>query len=475
MYGLTLQYIAQETGGKLIAHEKFYAYEPIGASIDTRTLSKGELFFAIAGEKTDGHEYLKQAMEKGAIAAVVSRVSDIEALHGFPLVVVENTYEALRGTAALMRRSFKGKVVAVTGSTGKTTTKDMLWSMLNQRAPALRNIGNMNNELGLPLTICALKEKHWAMILEMGMRGLGQIDDLAEISAPDHAIITNIGHTHQEILGSQENIARAKAELLPHIPRGGAVILNYADQSLLRQWIDNTKAEILWIGQDNNADIWADEIIKTRDSDLYNRCSFYACTAFGERERIDLFIPGKHNISNALSAIMAARKLGITWQEIRTGLQNLEVSSMRLEFKKISHPDALIINDTYNASPASMCAALDVLVSAGRETDRKIAVLGDMYELGDYTKEGHENVGIKVSEKGISYLLTVGKNAEYIAEGAKNAGVSGEKIFVCVDKKELIHNLNMILKSGDVILIKGSRGAKKEEIVSALIDRGRSS
>jgi len=418
-------------------------------------------FFALKGEKTDGHNFLRQVREKGAAAAVVNYCPSDFRPENFPLIIVDDVTKALQQTASAMRRLFTGPAAVITGSTGKTTTKDMLWSILSIKGPVLRNSGNYNNELGLPLTILSLQEKHRALVLEMGMRGLGEIDFLARISEPDYGIITNIGHTHQELLGSQEKIAQAKAELISHIPYYGGMALNMNDKRILKPWLSNLRCRADWVGFDSTGQYWAGEI---REAAYVSFCIF---SKKGKECAIRLPVPGRHNVINALLAAALARQMDFTWEEIKEGLEKVELSSMRLEVKQIPGTDISIINDAYNANPDSMKAALDVLRTLARGR-RSIAVLGNMYELGDYEKEGHRQVGVKAKEVDAAYLITVGQIACQIAAGASDSGMPPGKIRTCQDNQEALSYLKEILQPGDIVLIKGSRGMKMEEIVSGL-------
>lgn len=468
MHKLTLAAIAEAVQGEFRCLDEAGTKEPCGASIDTRTLKAGELFFAFKGENTDGHAYLEEAREKGAIGAVVSYLPKGFEAEGFPLIIVQDVKKAIQQTALAMRRIFGGPVIAVTGSTGKTSTKDMLWSILSEKGPVLRNTGNYNNELGVPLTLLGLESKHWAIVLEMGMRGLGEIDFLACLSEPNYGIITNVGQTHRELLGSQENIAQAKAELLSHIPYSGAVFLNSDDRSLLKPWLSNIRSKITWVSQKTKADLWARDIREIWSTDGQPSLSFSVYTRSGKECTIALPVPGRHNVTNALLAVGVCRQLGMGWEAILSGLQKLRLTAMRLELQNIVERNILLINDAYNANPSSMTAALDVLRSRTAAGRRAIAVLGDMYELGDYEEEGHKLVGKKANEIGPAYLITVGTKARFIAEGALLAGMNKDKIHICDNNQEALNILKRLILPEDVVLIKGSRGVKMEAIANGL-------
>jgi len=462
VFAFDLSQIAEAVQGQLLQGNP--QLSPAGAAIDTRKLRKGDLFFALPGTKTDGHEFLAEAKEKGAMAAVVTDLEHVKQdLGDFPLILVNDSVKALQQLAVAQRQRFAGPVIAITGSTGKTTTKDMLTAILRQKGEVLSTQGNYNNELGLPLTILSLQPGHHALVTEMGMRGLGEIDFLAVIARPTYGIITNIGHTHQEILGSQEKIAQAKAELISHIPVHGAMALNKADKQLLAPWLSNLRCPVKWFNTDPPADIWAEDAKLNQ----WSGYDYKICSSEG-KFKVSLPIPGRHNILNSLAPAAIARFLGLSWTEICQGLSQVNLSAMRLETVEIPPAKGwTVINDAYNANPDSMCAALEVLgtIAGGR---RAIAVLGDMYELGDYASQGHRLVGQKAKSEEIAYLITVGQLAGEIAKGAQEAGFPSERIRSCQNNEEAVSYLKEILQPDDVILLKGSRGVRMEEIMEGL-------
>lgn len=461
MYNLSLSKIAQTIQAELIGEGG--RVEPRGASIDTRKLEPGDLFFALPGEKTDGHNYLVDAYRLGAVAAVVNRIPpEIQGVD-FPLLVVPEPEKALQQLALVQRSRTGIPVIAITGSTGKTSTKDILASILAEKGEVLSTRGNYNNELGLPLTLLALEKQHWAVVVEMGMDALGEIDFLASIAEPTHGLITNIGHAHQEILGSQEKIAQAKAELFPHISPKGGLVLNKQDEAILQPWLSNVRCPISWVDFSPPANFWATEIRPNEHNYGY---TFKVC-AEGRKIPLTLNIPGRHNIVNSLAAVSIARQLGLSWEEIRLGLSKVQLTPMRLEIIRLPKQEITIINDAYNANPDSMASALEVLQSvAGKR--RKIAVLGDMFELGSYSVEGHLEVGEKAKAIHPEYLITVGELGHYIAQGAVKAGFPEGNTRSFRDNREALSFLKSIVAPGDVILVKGSRGVQMERIVAGL-------
>lgn len=461
MYNLSLSKIAQVIQAKLIGEE--VQLEPIGASIDSRKIKPGQLFFALKGEKTDGHNYLSEVQKLGAVAAVVSYIPPGFAEVDFPLLLVQDTQKALQQIASVQRTLLQGPLIAITGSTGKTTTKDILAAILAEKGDILYTQGNYNNELGLPLTLLSLEKKHWAVVTEMGMGALGEIDLLAEIAKPTHGIITNIGHAHQEVLGSQEKIAQAKAELFSHVPLEGGMVLNIQDQDILNPWLSNLRCPVSWVDFSPPADLWATEIQPNEHDYGFT----YQICAEGKKIQVSLNIPGKHNIINSLAAVGIARQLGLSWDDIKSGLSKVNLTPMRLEIIQSPEQELTLINDVYNANPASMSSALEVLQNVAGNR-RKIAILGDMYELGDYSVKGHQEVGKKAKEIEPSYLITVGQLAQYIAEGAIGAGYPEDRVNSFQNNQEALSYLKNIINPGDVILIKGSRGAKMEEITTGI-------
>jgi len=446
-----------------IAEALGYRYQQSGAgivtgiSIDSRTVRPGDLFVALEGEKTDGHRYVQQALERGASVAVSApeRVSLGTAAN---YLIVEDGVVFLQRLAHWLRQKAAIPVVAVTGSTGKTSTKDFLAALLENLGPIVVTQGNHNNELGLPLTICQLETDTKALVVEMGMRGLGQIDFLCQIARPNSGIITNIGKTHCELLGSQENIAKAKCELLPYIEENGIIALNKKDVPFLRPWLDTCKGQILWYGVDDaDNDFWADDIRQMEDGlqyQLHHR---------GYQQQIELPVQGVHNVSNSLAAIAIAHSLGVSWEAIGTTLRTVKLTGMRLSVT-VNASGVTVINDTYNANPDSMKSAISVLMQ--RKGNRKIAVLGDMYELGQYEAESHRQVGQEAAKQQVDYVIAVGRLGVLIGEAAKAVGC---KVGFAVDNAAAIQLLQQSIQPGDVVLIKGSRGMKMEEIVQELM------
>jgi UDP-N-acetylmuramoyl-tripeptide--D-alanyl-D-alanine ligase len=458
MLDLNMQNLAKFLGARYQGATNVF---PKGVAIDSRLVKEWDLFFALQGEKTDGHFFIEAAMARGAVGAVISDLSKMENQQDKNLIICENPQRFLQDLAKLIRQNFNLPVIAVTGSTGKTTTKDMIFSILKQKYRTVKTEGNHNNELGLPLTLCSIDKTHEALVLEMGMRGLGQISFLCQLAQPTHGVITNIGMVHAELLGSQEKIAQAKAEILEFLPSEGTALLNTQDRKLLEPWLKNCRASIKWFGLNNDADVYSSNIIYQGE-----RGSRFIVHIEGQEQEIELNLPGEHNILNALSAIGIARSLDLDWNQIRAGLSSVKLTDMRLQVEK-TPKGANIINDAYNANPTSMAAAVKVLASFSGA--RKIAVLGDMYELGIYETEGHKFIGKTVYEQKIDLLVVVGKLGRLIGLGAIEAGMSGEKVAFFNDNFEAVDFLKGKIGTGDTILVKGSRGMKMETIVEGLM------
>ncbi|MCL5289576.1 MAG: UDP-N-acetylmuramoyl-tripeptide--D-alanyl-D-alanine ligase [Bacillota bacterium] len=456
MLPYTIDKIAEVTGGTLLQGDP--AAQPAGVCTDSRRTKNGDLFVALKGRQADGHEFVAKALEQGAAALLVSqKIQDVPA--GVPAVLVTDTLQALQQLAVHNRARLNIPVVAVTGSNGKTSTKDMIASVLNTRYNTLKTEGNYNNELGLPLTLLNLTEKHEAAVVEMGMRGPGEIDFLARLAKPTGAVITNIGEAHLERLGSVKNIALAKTEMLEHIGEAGFAILN-ADSPFLRELASRCRGKVWLYSLQGPADI--------RGSSLRPEGSGirYQIEYPGGQGEIRLPVPGSHNVMNSMAAVGVGLQLGLQFEEIARGLARAALTHMRLEIVNLNA--MTVINDTYNANPSSAKAALQVLQETA--AGRKIAVLGNMFELGALEQSGHREVGEAAADLAVDYLVTVGNLAQWIAQGGRKAGLATEKIRQCENNAEAVKVLKDILKPGDTILVKGSRGMRMEEIVKELIN-----
>ena len=427
---------------------------------DSRRITNGVLFIAFKGEKFDGADFVQEAVAQGATGIMVREDCAEEKLIGLtvPLWRVPDTLTAYQQIARTWREKFSLPVIAVTGSNGKTTTKDLTAAVLSAKGKVHKTHANFNNEIGLPLTLLGIDADCDYAVTEIGTRGLHQIEVLAKIARPTIGIVTNVGETHLELLGTVDNIARAKSELVAAIPAGGCVILNADDARVAAMRdIAQPNVTIITYGIEKPADIRA-EAIRTE-----NDVTKFMITRQGERHEYILPLVGRHNVYNALAAIAAGFYLGLTPEEIHTGLRNLECTGMR--FAVENRGLYSVVNDAYNASPLSMRAAIETLTSLA--AGGKIAVLGDMLELGDDAPRLHEEIGKLLGKHNFSALITYGELAKHIANGAKTAGVA--EVYTADSHQDAAQKLQEIMRPGDTILFKGSRGMQMEKIID-LVD-----
>jgi UDP-N-acetylmuramoyl-tripeptide--D-alanyl-D-alanine ligase len=433
-----------------------------GVSTDSRTIRRGELFVALRGDRFDGHAYVPTAMEKGAWGAVVEHPApeapQKQVRERANMIVVEDTLGALQELAAIHRRQFTIPVVAVTGTNGKTTTKEMLAAVLDVRGPLLRTEGNLNNHIGVPLTLCRLTMEHTAAVIEMGMSGPGEIALLTRLARPTVGLITNIGPAHLQFLGSTDAVARAKGELLEAMEPGGTAVLNADDRyfAALRQRFPGRTVSF---GIGETADVRATEIARRGEATAF-RLQFG-----GGSQQVLLPAVGRHNVLNALAAAVAAIVLGMSLADVRTGLEAFRPAGMRSEIRQLK--GRTVLADCYNANPASMEAALEALVSlaGGRRT---VAVLGDMLELGDGAAEAHRGSGRAAARLGTGIVIAVGELGRFIAEGARQAGMDAARVFEAAGTTQAATLLREHSQPGDVVLVKGSRGMRMETILEEL-------
>lgn len=420
--------------------------------IDTRKIQKDNIYIAIKGERFDGNKFVIDAFKKGASIAIVSEILfDIENEEKVETVIlVDDTEKALLDLASFYRKKLGLKVVGVTGSCGKTSTKDLIAAFLSEKYKVFKTKGNFNNQIGLPLMILELDSTYDVAVLEMGMSDLGEIDVLAKCARPDIAVITNIGLSHIENLKTQDNILKAKSEIFNYFDESNTLIINGEDKNLLK--IKDKCFEILRIGYNHEYDVYAFNIILMEDNTTFS--------IQDNNQEIIFNIPmaGKHNILNSMLAIAVAKKLNLSFEEMKLGIKNLEATSMRLEV--IKKDKITIINDCYNASPDSMKSSIDVLTTYKK--GRKVAILGTMNELGDEAINAHTEVGNYAKDK-VDLLIAIGSYKECFRKG-----YSLDSILTFEDKKDFTDDLKTIIKENDVILVKASRGMKFEEIVNSL-------
>ncbi|MFQ3550036.1 MAG: UDP-N-acetylmuramoyl-tripeptide--D-alanyl-D-alanine ligase, partial [Armatimonadota bacterium] len=416
---------------------------------------EGDLFFALTGENSDGHKFLADALMKGASGLVVSRKVEAKCL----AIRVEDTLLALGALASYYRDKFNPDVVGVTGSVGKTTTKEMIAAVCASRGPVLKNAGNFNNEIGLPLTLFGLSSRHKTAVVEMAMRGSGQIAYLAQIAKPSIGVITNVHLSHVELLGSLDAIAEAKGELLDHLPKDGYAVLN-ADDAYFEYFSKRSKCNVFSFGESKNADVRA--ISSGIDS---KGCNFEVHTPNGGFYVV-VPVPGEHNIADALSAIAVADILGVDHDNIKEALASYKPPEKRSTIIP-SRRGYVVIDDSYNASPPSMMSALKTL--SMMEGGRKIAILGDMLELGDFAIDSHTEIGQLVSALNIDILFVVGDLSKLIARSALDSGMPISSVFTFDDSVRAAREIAGVVKEQDVVLVKGSRAMKMERIVEGLL------
>lgn len=430
-----------------------------GISADSREISAGDLFIPLIGENFDGHDYIRSAFEQGAAASLTQKES-----HHFPgktVILVKDTLKALQSLAQWYRNRFDIPFVGITGSVGKTSTKDMVTCAVADRYNVLKNEGNFNNEIGLPLTMFKLDTNHEVAVVEMGMSAVGEISTLAAIVRPKVGIITNVGLSHIENLGSRQNILKAKLEILDGLQPEGLLILN-GDDVMLSGVKNLLSCRTVSYGLEEGVDYQAYNIQSRGEFGID-----FSITIEEAEYTVQLPVPGVHNVYNALAAIAAGVELGVPMRNLLEGISHFRPGKMRLNIVK-AH-DMTIINDAYNASPQSMSAALDVLLEM--QSTRKIAVLGDMLELGDWAERAHTETGIQVARKKPDILVTVGKEAASIVKGAIEAGFSPSRATMLQNNSQAIEHLRKALLPGDAVLVKGSRGMKMEQIVQALTEK----
>ena len=426
---------------------------------DSRTVRRGDLFVALTGERFDGHQFVPEALKKGAAGALVRRGYK---LPGAALLIeVDEPLRAFQELARAHRRRFDIPVVAVSGSNGKTTTKDMIGAILAARFATLKTEGNLNNHIGVPQTLLRLTARHEVAVIEMGISGPGEMTRLCEIAAPTHGVLTNIGPTHLETLGDVQAVARAKGEMLHALPADGTAVLN-ADDAFFDELSARARGHVRSFGFSERADVRALHVELRGPSETVLRV--------GVRGRtrpfvVTLRVAGAHNVSNALAAVATGVSLGVGEGAIREGLACYRPAAMRSEVCRWR--GVTVLKDCYNANPASMRAAIRWLAEV-KGTGRTIAVLGDMLELGQEAQPAHRDIGMEVIRHKTDYLLTVGALAAEIAGGALAGGMPADRVIITKDHADLAERLKVILRKGDVVLLKGSRGATMERVLEAL-------
>ena len=446
--------------------------------VDSRQAKPGSLFVALQGEVRDGHAYINDALARGATAVIAEARAENQGLgpsvhlidvaglqpgpgfSGAAVLIVPSSLHALQDLAAYWRRGFtKCKTIGITGSVGKSSTKELTAAVLRQRYNVLKSEGNLNNEIGLPLTVLKMDDRHERAVLEMGMYALGEITALCRIAQPAVGVVTNVGPSHLERLGSIENIAEAKSELPRALPSDGVAILN-GDDPRVAAMKDKTPARTFFYGLEPSHDLWANDIESYGQEGIG-----FALHYGGEHLHVRVPLLGRHSVHTALAAASVGVVEEMSWDAILRGLQDV-AAQLRL-IAVPAQNGATLLDDSYNASPSSSLAALNLLAEM---SGRKIAVLGDMLELGGKELQGHKVVGGRAAQV-VDLLVAVGGRGRWIGEEALETGLAKSQVLFAAGNAEAIAAVRQVMREGDMILVKGSRGAKMEEVVAALARR----
>ena len=425
--------------------------------IDSRKAGKDSAFVAIVGENLDGHNFINLAINQGCKTIIKNKNNNVDIENKEVNVIeVSDTEIALGDIAKFYKNKFKIPFIAVTGSVGKTTTRDMVYSTISAKYNSLKNVGNLNNQFGVPLTLFNLNKEHECAVIEMGMSGFNEIEYLANIVNPQIGIISNIGYSHVEHLGSRDGIFKAKMEIATNFDENSLLIVNGDDDCLKTLKTKDLVYKLRTFGFDKDNDIYCESY--EMDEESIN----FVADINGTNE--EFFIPtvGKHNIYNAMAAILVGLNLNMTIEEIKDGLKNFQCTKNRLDI--IKKDKLTIIDSVYNASIDSMSAALNIL---GRYENRRVAILGDMFEMGEFAEFGHRQVG-KAALGNIDIMIAIGKDSEFIVKELKENNMNENNLYHFETKEEAIENLDNIIKDDDVILVKASRGMNLEKVVEYL-------
>jgi len=456
----TLEEVARFSGGRLLKGNPALPVDRLHT--DSRTLMAGDCFVALQGDRFDGHTFVPLAKNHGAVAALVSNpIAAADLPEGLGLVEVPNTLEALQRFAANYRQLLSVRTIGVTGSSGKTSTKELIASVLRTRFKTKATEGNLNNHIGVPLTLIRLDEDDEFGVVEMGMNHPGEIAPLARMTAPEIGVITSIGPAHIEFFADQAAIAAEKAELIAALPPEGLAVLN-SDDEWSRRIADRTRARVEWTGHGSDS-TW-----RAEDLRVYNDGLSFLLRHNGSSVTVRLPVVNRIMVSNALLAAAVGRECGLTMDEIGRGLEAVKLPGARMRVEQ-AH-GAWIINDAYNANPDSMKAALTAL-SEFPGANRRLAVLGSMGELGQHAAELHREIGEFAARQNLALLIAVGPHADAFAKGAMSAGLSHNQIVAALDAEEATIALKPMLRQADAVLVKGSHFMGLERLVAALTEK----
>lgn len=453
MKNLTLAHIAEACHGTYVGTEEKKNQEVSSIFTDSRKAEEGGLFVPIKGARADAHDFIEDVMEKGALVTLSEKELGEKP---YPYILVKSSLQAVKDIAEYYLEQLAIPVVGITGSVGKTSTKEMIAAVLSQKYCTLKTQGNFNNELGLPLTVFRLRDEHEMAVLEMGISDFGEMHRLAKIARPDTCVITNIGLCHLEFLKSRDGILKAKTEIFDFLKPEGHVILNGDDDKLVT--VDEVKGiKPVFFGIENHSGIWADAIKPEGLKGI-------SCCIHTEKGSFSVLIPipGHHMVYNALAGTAVGLTYGLSLEEIKAGIESLQPVSGR--FHIIETGKYTVVDDCYNANPVSMKASLDVLTDA---MGRKVAILGDMGELGENEVEMHREVGVYAASRNLDLLLCVGELSQYMAEAAKHAAPA-KTILHFATKEEMLKELPKILQEGDTVLVKASHFMGFEDVVKEL-------
>ena len=449
---LSLAEVAQVTGAETNSDAEIF-FE--GVSTDSRKIKDGMLFVALKGENCNGESFAKDALNKGARAVLVSKTAK-RVPEGIVLKA-DDTLTAYRQIAGAWRDRFDIPIIAVTGSNGKTTTKDLTAAALNGLGHVQKTSGNFNNEIGVPMTLLELNDKHTAAVVEIGMRGLGQIESLASVVKPTIGIVTNVSEAHIELLGSIENIAKAKSELVEAIPAGGTIILNEDNiYTAAMKTLAGSGVKVLTYSLEKEADFVAKNIL------IESVSTEFILSFRGKEYDFEIPMLGRHNVSNALAAIAAGYACGLSVPQVQRGFSTLTTTKMR--FEVIRRDGLTIVNDAYNASPSSMRVAIKT--TSEIYDGRLIAVLGDMMELGEISERVHKEIGAELAENNFDILITLGELGKFIAEGARDAGL--KNVYTFDTHEDAAKKILELVRDGDTILFKASHVMHMEKIIELI-------